>query len=86
MGIEGDSSQGIKRPRREADHSPPSSAEIMIGAAVPPLSHVSSRNNTYLIKHRDILPFYLLQTSAISIDFVVSVHVIQNKTELSQVA
>jgi hypothetical protein len=29
---------GLKRPRREADHSPPSSAEVKNGEVVPPLS------------------------------------------------
>jgi hypothetical protein len=32
---------GIKRPGREADHSPPSSAEVKNGGAIPPLPHVS---------------------------------------------
>jgi hypothetical protein len=38
---------GVKRPAREADHSPPSSAEVKNGGAIPPLPHV------FLIKHRD---------------------------------
>jgi hypothetical protein len=35
-------SPGVKRSRREADHSPPSSAEFKNGAAMPPFSHTSS--------------------------------------------
>jgi hypothetical protein len=35
-------SQGVKRPGREADHSPPTSAEIKNGGAIPLLPHVSS--------------------------------------------
>jgi hypothetical protein len=33
---------GLKRPRREFDHSPPSSAEVNNGGAIPPLPHTSS--------------------------------------------
>jgi hypothetical protein len=33
-------SPGAKRPGREADHSPPSSAEVKNGGAIPPLPHV----------------------------------------------
>jgi hypothetical protein len=33
---------GVKRPGREADHSPPSSAEVKNGGAVPPLPYTSS--------------------------------------------
>jgi hypothetical protein len=29
---------GVKRPGREADHSPPSNAEVKNGGAVPPLT------------------------------------------------
>jgi hypothetical protein len=32
----------IKRPGRKADHSPPSSAEVKNGGAIPPLSRKSS--------------------------------------------
>jgi hypothetical protein len=38
-------SLGIKRQGREADHSPPTSAEIRKGGAIPPLPHTSSWNN-----------------------------------------
>jgi hypothetical protein len=34
--------QGIKRMRREADQSHPSSAEVKNGGAIPPLSHTYS--------------------------------------------
>jgi hypothetical protein len=33
---------GVKRPGREADHSPPSNAEVKNGGAIPPLSHMPS--------------------------------------------
>jgi hypothetical protein len=32
----------VKRPGREADNSPPSSAEVESGGAVPPLLHMCS--------------------------------------------
>jgi hypothetical protein len=32
----------VKRPEHEADHSPPSSAEVKNGRAIPPLSLMSS--------------------------------------------
>jgi hypothetical protein len=32
---------GIKRQGHEADHSPPSSAEVKNGGALPPLPHMS---------------------------------------------
>jgi hypothetical protein len=44
---------GIKRPGREADHSPPSSTEVKNNEAIPPLSGTSSRRGAYLIKNRD---------------------------------
>jgi hypothetical protein len=34
-------SPGVKRPGREADHSPPSSAEVKNGTAIPPLPYTS---------------------------------------------
>jgi hypothetical protein len=38
----GDVSRGVQRPGREADYSPPSSAEVKNVAAIPPLPHMSS--------------------------------------------
>jgi hypothetical protein len=35
-------SLGVKQQGREADHSPPSSAEVEKGGAIPPLPHMSS--------------------------------------------
>jgi hypothetical protein len=32
---------GVERPGREADHSPPSSAEVNNGGVTPPLPHMS---------------------------------------------
>jgi hypothetical protein len=42
----------LKRPGGEAHHSPPSSAEIKKGGAMPPLHHTS------FIKHRDNFTFF----------------------------
>jgi hypothetical protein len=38
--VPGATSPGIKRPGREADHSPPYSAEVKNGGAIPPLTHM----------------------------------------------
>jgi hypothetical protein len=35
----GVASPGMKRQRRKADHSPPSSADVKNGGAIPPLPH-----------------------------------------------
>jgi hypothetical protein len=35
-------SPGLKGPGREADHSPPSSADVKNGGVIPPLPHMSS--------------------------------------------
>jgi hypothetical protein len=40
--VRGALSPGVKRPGREADHSPPSSAEVKNGGAIPPLPNMSS--------------------------------------------
>jgi hypothetical protein len=44
---------GIKRSERDADHSPPSSAEVEKVGAIPPLPHMSSWHCASVIKHRD---------------------------------
>jgi hypothetical protein len=41
----GGSFPGVKWQGREADHSPPSSAEVKKGGAIPPLTHMSSWHN-----------------------------------------
>jgi hypothetical protein len=43
---------GVKRPGREADHSPPSSAAVMIRVAIPPLPNTPPWRGARL-KHRD---------------------------------
>jgi hypothetical protein len=43
----------VKRPRREADHSPPSAAEVKKGRSIPPLQHTPSWRSVYVITHRD---------------------------------
>jgi hypothetical protein len=40
--VPGTLSPGVKRPGREADHSPPSSAEVKNGGAIHPLPRTSS--------------------------------------------
>jgi hypothetical protein len=47
--VPGAVSPGVKRLGREADHSPPSSAEVKNGGAIPPLSHMSSWYSAYLL-------------------------------------
>jgi hypothetical protein len=51
--VRGDFSLRVKQLGREADYSPPSSAEVKNGGAIPPFSHMSSWHSTELIKHRD---------------------------------
>jgi hypothetical protein len=41
-GYQGLFHKGVKRPGREADHSPPSSAEVTNGGVTPPLPNISS--------------------------------------------
>jgi hypothetical protein len=50
-------SPGEKRPGREADHPPPTNAEVKNGEAVPCLPHMSSLLGGQLIKHRDNITF-----------------------------
>jgi hypothetical protein len=44
---------GVKRQEGEHHHLPFSSAEVKKCGAIPPLSHMPSWHNAYLIKHRD---------------------------------
>jgi hypothetical protein len=39
--VPGAVSLGVKRPEREADHSPPSTAKIKKSGPIPPLPHTS---------------------------------------------
>jgi hypothetical protein len=39
-GVDGVLSPGVKRPGREADHSPQSSAKVKNGGAIPPFPHM----------------------------------------------
>jgi hypothetical protein len=56
-----DLSSGVKRQRRESDHSSPTSAEVKNGGVVPPFPPVSSWHDTYLIK-RDNFNFSFIIT------------------------
>jgi hypothetical protein len=58
MGIE------VKRPEREADHLPATSAEVKEMWIYNPLPHTPSGSTAYLVKHRDNFTFtffYLIQ-------------------------
>jgi hypothetical protein len=46
---------GVKRSRREADHSPPSSVEVKNGGAIPPLPHMSSWRGAELSTGENLL-------------------------------
>jgi hypothetical protein len=49
MGMGGEVlSQGVKRLGREADRSPPSSAEVKNSGPIPQLPHTSSQGRLYL--------------------------------------
>jgi hypothetical protein len=52
-------SPGIKRSRREADHSPKCSVEVKNIGAIPPLPYISSWYSAYLIKPRDNFTFFM---------------------------
>jgi hypothetical protein len=54
-------SQGLKRPRREADHSPPSSAEVK-NAWSCTSTHQYVFMAWYLIKHRENFTFSIIMT------------------------
>jgi hypothetical protein len=56
----GSLSLGVKWPGREADHSPPSSAELKMRGDIPPLLQYVSMV-WCLVKHRDNFTFYLYQ-------------------------
>jgi hypothetical protein len=45
--LQGALSLGVKRVKSEADHSPPSSAEVKNGGAIPPLPRMSSWHSGY---------------------------------------
>jgi hypothetical protein len=53
--VKGDSSLGVKRSGREADHSPLSSLEVKNAWAISSLPLMSSCHSAQLINHRDIL-------------------------------
>jgi hypothetical protein len=57
-------SPGVNRSGREADHSPPPSAEIKNDGDIPPLLQTYSRRGVYLIKCRDYINFYLYHNNS----------------------
>jgi hypothetical protein len=60
--VSGAVSPGVKRPGREADNSPPSSADVKNCGAIPPLHHTHSWHSVYLIKHINKFTFFHLFT------------------------
>jgi hypothetical protein len=50
-------SLGVKQPRHEPHHSPPSSSEIKNVGPIPPLPHMPSWHSAQSIKHRDKFTF-----------------------------
>jgi hypothetical protein len=64
--VMGTLSSGLKRPEREADHSPPSNAEVWKGGAISPLPHTSSRHDgqRYLCFMYDIRTTLVKNTKA----------------------
>jgi hypothetical protein len=61
-----DLSPGVKRPGCKFDHSPPSSAEVSNGGAIPPVPLMFSWNSASLIKHRDNFTSFYLTTLLVS--------------------
>jgi hypothetical protein len=55
--IPGAVSSGVKRPCREADHLPPSSAEAKNYGAKPPFPNTSSWNNALFVKYKNKFTF-----------------------------
>jgi hypothetical protein len=61
----GDLCPKLKRPRREADHSPPFSAEVRNCGALTPLSHTSSwraaqlSRGTFHLRARYVIIYYV---------------------------
>jgi hypothetical protein len=51
--VQGALSPGVERPGREADHSPPTSAESRKCGSIHALPHTPSWRSAKLVKHRD---------------------------------
>jgi hypothetical protein len=69
----------VKRLGREADHSPPSSAEVNNDGAIPPLPHMSSWHSDKLIKHRD---YFISRFNYLLNDRVKETHIPLEKTTI----
>jgi hypothetical protein len=50
-----------KRQKREADNSPPCSAEVKNEEVIPALPHMSSWRSDYLSQHRCNVTFFILE-------------------------
>jgi hypothetical protein len=55
---------GVKRQGPEADHSPPSSAEVKNGGAIPPLPHMFSWHSAVTNEEQDSFAFYFIAVEA----------------------
>jgi hypothetical protein len=64
----------VKRPGREADHSPPSNGEVKNGGATPPLPHTSSWHSYLFILPLDLVCGFAIVSSAARLPVV---HLIQ---------
>jgi hypothetical protein len=60
--VPGALSLGVKRPGCEADHSPPSTAEVKVPGVIPPLPNTPSWRDAQL-KQRDNLRYIKVQTT-----------------------
>jgi hypothetical protein len=50
---------GVKKLVLESDHSPPLSAQVENGGAIPPLPHISSWRIALLMQHRENFKVYV---------------------------
>jgi hypothetical protein len=65
--VPGAFSPGVKRPGREAEHSPPTSAEVKKMWIYTSTPHTVSWRSVSLVKHRDNFTFYFLLAKYICI-------------------
>jgi hypothetical protein len=70
-------STGVKRPRRETDHSPPTIAEVKKCGIIHPVRHTPWWHSAYLVKHRANYTFYLngTENSVFEIKYFVIRHI-----------
>jgi hypothetical protein len=62
--VPGTLSQGVKRHGRQADHSPPTSAEVKKSGSIHSLPHTRSWHSASYVRHKDnIIFFYPFRSS-----------------------